>query len=85
MSDSAATQTDTAIQLSAIALENLWVVHYRKGGNPFPLAGFYPYKGNIQGALKVFRTHCDRMGWKFVRVTPFLSNVAEELKNAGEE
>lgn len=65
----------------------VYTLYYRHGSNTscFKL---FEFKGDLAGASQRGRTHCELMGFVFIYVKPFLSNLdAEEkrrLRNLGD-
>jgi hypothetical protein len=66
-----------------IALQDLYIMHYRKGQNVFPLSKTFVCKGqnpdpkkNLMKAIEMSRDHCERITARFVRCVPFISDLA---------
>lgn len=60
----------------------LWVLHYRQGQNPSPMQKNFESAGTIARIVDRAKRHCDAMGYRFIKVQPFLSNLQTDENQA---
>jgi hypothetical protein len=65
----------------------MYTLWYRSGDNPGAMTKNFnlPYN-DMRTVIQRTKDHCDLMGYRFVRVKPFLSDLIkdEEMKGRGE-
>lgn len=66
-------------------LETLHVLFYIHGNSRHIQNVNFSFNGTFKEAIARGRQFCERMGWKFIKVEPFLTNLEErEKRNMGE-
>ena len=79
-------QTTVAIYPAAATLESLHVLFYRHGNDPRTQSINFSFPGTFKGAIDRGRRFCETMGWKFIKVEAFLTNLEEkESRLAGRD
>lgn len=61
-----------------IALQDLYILFYRKGQNPYPMQKNFVNKGGLSKAIDAGKNHCDRITARFLRVDPFIRDLSKE-------
>jgi len=75
----------TSILSTAARLENLHVLYYRQGSDPRSQHLNFSFQGTFKEAIARGRNFCEKMGWRFVKVEQFLTNLEErEKRNSGQ-
>ena len=59
--------------------KNMYILFYRHGMNPQCTKGFY-CNGDIKAAVQRAQRHCEIMGYRYIFVRPFVSDIEEEEK-----
>lgn len=66
-------------------LERLHVLFYIHGNSRHIQNVNFIFHGSFKEAIARGRQFCERMGWKFIKVEPFLTNLEDrEKRNSGE-
>jgi len=64
--------------------KNLYVLYYRAGNNPHAMQKHFFQTGDMRQVVDRAKKHCEIMGYRFVRVEPFLFDLsADENKHTG--
>lgn len=61
-----------------IEFDEIYVLYYRRGTNPFPEIKHFHFKGTLKQAMDRGRQHCDNIVARFLRVEPFLHDLTED-------
>jgi hypothetical protein len=61
------------------SIKNLYILFYRHGMNPHCQKGF-TNSGDIKAAVQRAQRHCEIMGYRYIFVRPFVSDIDEEEK-----
>lgn len=66
-------------------LNGLYTLYYRQGNNPHPMQkNFFSTGKDLRETVDIAKKHCENMGIRFIRVSPFLSNIrADERMHNG--
>jgi len=59
--------------------KNVYILFYRHGMNPHCQKGF-SHDGDIKSAVQRAQRHCEVMGYRYIFVRPFISDIDEEEK-----
>jgi hypothetical protein len=63
-----------------ISIDREYALHYRHGNNPNCQKNFQ-FKGTFREAMARARTHCDKMGYRFILLRPAISDLESDEKN----
>lgn len=65
--------------------ERIYILHFRQG-NQVQIKHFN-FTGNLKDAAERAKIHCERMGYRFIFVRPFVVDLdhQESMKNSEEE
>lgn len=76
--------TATPSQPLAKADEIIYVLHYRRGDNPHPMQKNFKASADLKIPQLVERckNYCTNMSYRFISVSPWLSDLAMEEKKA---
>lgn len=64
--------------------KGLWLIHYRHGMNPGLSKGMY-HVGDVRSAVERAKRHCEMMGYRYVFVRPFVSDLQKEEMDRAEK
>lgn len=78
MSVTDTTKVDPVAKL-ATDFKNMYILFYRHGMNPGCSKGFIS-NGDIKAAVQRAQRHCEIMGYRYIFVRPFVSDIDEEEK-----
>lgn len=76
-----ATATETQ---SEIKKESVFTLYYREGQNPHPMLKNFAFPAQLddktrkhimQPIVSRAKAHCEKMGYRFIRVVPFMSSL----------
>jgi hypothetical protein len=59
--------------------KNIYILFYRHGMNAGCQKGFF-CEGDIKQAVQRAQRHCEVMGYRYIFVRPFVSDIEEEEK-----
>ena len=67
-------------KINPVDLRDMYTLHYRKGQNPFPMSKNFVYTKTRDMAkiVEFCRDHCERIQGRFIRVVPFLADLAQD-------
>ena len=57
-----------------------YILYYRQGMSPHPQMKGFLLKGDLQQGIARAKRHCETMGYRFVQLRPFISNLETEEK-----
>lgn len=64
--------------------KNLWTLYFRAGSNPHAMTKHFFLEGDIRDVVTRAKKHCDTLGYRFIRIEPFISDLAlDERKHTG--
>lgn len=72
--------TEKRIQNVEFNLRNLYVLYYIQGGNPHHQTENFFYDGGFKGAIARAHSYCDKTTKRFIKVTPFLTDLDHREK-----
>lgn len=73
---------ESGAQSKSAPLETLHILYYRHGNNPHTQSINFTFDDDFKQAIARGRTFCERMGWKFIKVEPFLTNLEDREKRS---
>jgi hypothetical protein len=59
-------------------VKNLYILYYRPKDTNAHFIKYFEHEGSLEKAINRGRTHCDIMGYRFIFVRPFLSDITGE-------
>ena len=71
---------EEAIQIAKSELESLFVLWYREGRDPRGKPLHFRFSGTIHQAIAKTKSYCEQMGYRWIRVDPFLTDLDASLK-----
>ena len=64
--------------------KNLYTLFFRAGNNPHAMSKHFFLSGELRDVVLRAKKHCDTLGYRFVRIEPFISDLAaDERKHTG--
>ena len=79
-------QTEEASKpLTLAPLENIFVLYHLHGNNPRSQAIYFQHPGPFKVAIDRGRKFCEKMGWRFLKVESFLTNLDDREKRQAEQ
>ena len=64
--------------------KNLYTLFFRAGNNPHAMSKHFFLSGDLRDVVIRAKKHCDTLGYRFVRIEPFISDLAaDERKHTG--
>jgi hypothetical protein len=64
----------------APAISQTFVLYYLHGGNAHVKQKNFNHNGTKESAITRGKSHCEVMGYRFIRVEPFFSNLDSDEK-----
>jgi len=82
MSATPSTPSQSAEKTAQSAPKVIYVLHYRRGDNPHPMQKNFEASADLKIPQLVERckTYCTNMSYRFISVTPWLSDLALDEK-----
>lgn len=68
--------------LTLSPLDTLHTLYYLHSNNPRSQSINFQYNGSFKEAINRGRTFCEKMGWRFLKVEPFLTDLDDREKRA---
>ena len=64
--------------------KNLYTLFFRAGNNPHAMSKHFFLSGELRDVVIRAKKHCDTLGYRFVRIEPFISDLAaDERRHTG--
>lgn len=63
---------------------NLYTLFFHRGGTHHVHIKMFFHSGLFRDVIERAKKHCDLMNFRFIRVTPFISDLVEDEKKAQE-